>query len=114
MPTKVEIPASFSRDLRRLARKYPKIVDLVDSLVAQLREDQRPGVKLIGTGYNLYKVRLANPSAGRGKSGGFRVIYYVKFTDRILMVTVYSKTEEKDLSPERIRQILQNLKSPDE
>lgn len=75
----------------------------------QLENDERPGDKLAGTGYDLYKVRLANPSARRGKSGGFRVIYYVQFVDSVQLVTIYSKTEKSDISAERIRRAIAEI-----
>jgi len=50
-------------------------------------------------------VRLPNRAARRGKSGGFRVIYYVQFSDRVTLLTIYSKTDETDLSIAEIRQL---------
>lgn len=59
MPTKVNVPAPFVRELRRLAKKYPAVVK-------QLKADERPGDKIPRVGVDVYKVRLANPSAKRG------------------------------------------------
>ena len=42
----------------------------------------------------VYKVRIANTSTKSGKSGGFRVIYYLKTADRIYLVTIYSKKDD--------------------
>jgi len=57
----------------------------------------------------VYKVRLPNPSAQRGKSGGFRVIYYVKLADAVMLVTIYSKTEQTDISADELRRLLDDL-----
>jgi mRNA-degrading endonuclease RelE of RelBE toxin-antitoxin system len=54
-----------------------------------------------------YKVRLPNPSAGRGKRGGFRVVYYIKRADIVLMLTIYNKTQRSDIAPEQIRRIIE-------
>jgi len=35
------------------------------------------------------KVRLRNSDAQRGKSGGYRVIYYLKTKAKIILVTIY-------------------------
>jgi mRNA-degrading endonuclease RelE of RelBE toxin-antitoxin system len=44
------------------------------------------------------KLRFA--PKGRGKSGGFRVIYYVLTDDEpILALLLYGKNEQSDLSP---------------
>jgi hypothetical protein len=50
------------------------------------------------------KARMA--LAGRGKSGGGRVIYYVYAGQTIYMMTAYPKNERDDLSPEQRKAIL--------
>ena len=112
MPTKVNVPAPFLRELRRLAKKYPAVVGQFEKLAQQLKNDERPGDKIPRVGHDVYKVRLANPSARRGKSGGFRVIYYVQLVDSVLLLTIYSKTEQIDVSPEEIRRIVEELLPP--
>lgn len=77
MTTRVELHASFKKDLKLLARKYRAVLNELDDLVTELEVGKRPGDKIPNVGYDVYKVRLAIPSAGRGKRGGFRVIYYV-------------------------------------
>ncbi|MEQ8676350.1 MAG: type II toxin-antitoxin system RelE/ParE family toxin [Aggregatilineales bacterium] len=109
MPTKVNIPPIVQKEIKHLKRKYPSVVGEVRKLVIKLEADERPGDKIPGVGYDVYKVRLPNPSAKRGKSGGFRAIYYVQLADRVIMVTLYSKTEQTDISPEEISRILQDL-----
>jgi hypothetical protein len=39
-----------------------------------LKAGQLPGDQIPNLAHNVYKVRLPNRSAGKGKSGGFRVI----------------------------------------
>ncbi len=54
-----------------------------------------------GTG-GLRKIRWG--AEGRGKSGGLRVIYYrVVERDTILMLYLYAKAEQDDLSPSQAR-----------
>jgi mRNA-degrading endonuclease RelE of RelBE toxin-antitoxin system len=60
----------------------------------------------------VYKVRLKNPSASKGKSGGFRAIYYVQLADLVVLLTIYSKTEQVDIPAEAIQDIINDL--PDE
>ncbi len=114
MATKVSLPEPFKRDLKKLARKYPKVIDSVDTLIGTLESDERPGDKIPQVGYDVYKVRLGNPSARRGKRGGFRIIYYVQLADSVILLTVYSKTEKNDITPEEIRRLLQELLSSDD
>ena len=107
MPTKVEIGDTFNRQLRRLARKYPSVADTVDHLIAQLESDDRPGAKLTGLGYQVYKVRLPNRSARRGKSGGFRVIYQERSGRLVLLLLIFSKTERADISDDVIIRVIE-------
>jgi mRNA-degrading endonuclease RelE of RelBE toxin-antitoxin system len=103
MPTIVRGIDPFDRKLRRLAKKYPKVIDTVEKLITDLENDARPGDKIPNVGYDVYKVRLENLSANRGKSGGFRVIYYVRLADKVFLLTIYSKTEETDMPLNDIR-----------
>ncbi len=63
-----------------------------------------------GTG-GVRKYRVAR--AGRGKSGGVRVIYYC-WTDRALfLIDVYAKNEKSDLSKaekNKLRKLIAELK----
>jgi len=54
----------------------------------------------------VFKARVKNSSAQKGKRGGYRVIYYLKTKDQILLVTMYSKSEQADIAASEIRDIL--------
>lgn len=109
MPTKVNVPPPFLKDLKKLAKKYPTVLKEFKKLSQQLKDDERPGDKIPNVGYDVYKVRLANPSAKRGKSGGFRVIYYVQLVDNVYLLSIYSKTQQTNISPEAIKQALEEI-----
>jgi hypothetical protein len=42
----------------------------------------------------------------RGKSGGFRVIYYLRTETHTFLLTIYIKTEREDISAEEILQLI--------
>ncbi|MBZ0321375.1 MAG: type II toxin-antitoxin system RelE/ParE family toxin [Anaerolineae bacterium] len=107
MATKVDYAARFEGELRRLRRKYKGMTDELAGLVALLKDDERPGDKIPQVGYDVYKVRLKNPSAGKGKSGGFRVIYYVRLADAVVLLTIYSKTQQTDIAIAEIRRVIE-------
>jgi mRNA-degrading endonuclease RelE of RelBE toxin-antitoxin system len=57
---------------------------------------------LIPGGGGLRKIRWG--AKGRGKRGGFRVIYYwVVKQDRILMLFLYAKNEQDDLTAAQLK-----------
>lgn len=106
MPTKIDTPDEFLKQLTRLERKYGDILPEFHKLLVQLRNDERPGDLIPHTGHAVYKVRLKNPSAQRGKRGGFRVIYYVRLSNRVMLLTIYSKTQQSDISPKEIKRLI--------
>lgn len=58
---------------------------------------------IVGSG-GIRKVRWR--SAGQGKSGGVRVIYYWAVSqDKLLMLSIYGKNEQANLSPDQIRKL---------
>ena len=113
MPTTVSVPPEFLKAIKRLKRSYPAVTGEVRKLVRRLEHDERPGNKISGAQSNLYKARLPNPSAQRGKSGGFRVIYYLLLSDRVILVTIYSKSQQVDINPARLRRLLDAIDPSD-
>ncbi|MFA5803903.1 MAG: type II toxin-antitoxin system RelE/ParE family toxin [Melioribacteraceae bacterium] len=63
--------------------------------------------KIISGSGGLRKIRWS--IAGKGKSGGVRIIYYwFKTKEIVLMLLIYSKNEQDDLSSEQLK-ILKSL-----
>jgi mRNA-degrading endonuclease RelE of RelBE toxin-antitoxin system len=96
----------FKRNVRTLAKKYPHIRSDVQPFIDQIQSGELIGDKVKETGYAIFKVRIRNGDVSRGKSGGYRAIYYLKTPTMIILVTIYSKNEQSDISPARIRKIL--------
>jgi mRNA-degrading endonuclease RelE of RelBE toxin-antitoxin system len=96
----------FKRNVRALAKKYPHIRSDVQPLIDQLQRGEWIGDQVQGTGYTIFKARIRNSDISRGKSGGYRAIYYLKTQTAIVLITIYSKTEQSDISPAKIRKIL--------
>jgi len=97
---------SFSKDVKKLYKKYRNIVDDLKVLEEELHSDPKSGVEL---GNNCYKVRLRNSSVPTGKSGGFRVIYYyLDDKDNLYLMAMYSKSELENISDDRLIEILKH------
>jgi mRNA-degrading endonuclease RelE of RelBE toxin-antitoxin system len=63
---------------------------------------------IIPGGGGLRKARWS--AKGHGKRGGVRVIYYwVKIQDRILMLLIYAKAEQDDLTPDQLKVLRQMI-----
>ncbi len=87
-----------------------RVIRLLDDesyrlLQTDLLHDPERGVLLRGSG-GLRKLRWALP--GRGKRSGVRIIYYwADAHGRLLMLLIYGKNEQDDLSAEQVRQLRQ-------
>ena len=107
MSSKIVVLPEFAKEVKRLAKKYKQIKADLQHLSEALEEDPRTGTALAG---NCYKIRLVNSSVPTGKRGGFRVIYY--FVDEldgmIYLISIYSKTEQSNISEEKIIDILRS------
>ena len=91
MPLAVISTPEFDRDIKKLKKSYHAVVETVRELILQLENGERPGNQIQEVGLTVYKVRLPNRSARRGKSGGFRVYYLVRPADRtasIALITI--------------------------
>ncbi|MEW6030859.1 MAG: type II toxin-antitoxin system RelE/ParE family toxin [Chloroflexota bacterium] len=102
----VAFTPEFKRNLRTLAKKYPHIRSDVQPIIEQIQRGEFVGDQVKGIGYTIFKLRIRNSDISRGKSGGYRVIYYLKTATAVILVTIYSKTEQSDISAATIRKIL--------
>ncbi len=68
------VTANFEREAKKLLKKYPSLKQEFFDLSEKLRHNPGLGVKL---SHNVYKIRVAVKSKGKGKRGGLRMITYV-------------------------------------
>jgi hypothetical protein len=55
-------------------------------------------------GKNCYKIRIAITSKGKGKSGGARLITYVRITkNKVFLLDIYDKSEQADISNKELQ-----------
>jgi mRNA-degrading endonuclease RelE of RelBE toxin-antitoxin system len=102
----VEASSTFNRNLRKLAKKYRSIHNDIQPIIEQLEQGQLPGDQIPGVGYAVFKLRVRNSDTQKGKSGGYRLIYYVKTTMGIILLTLYTKSEQVDIAAEDIWNII--------
>jgi mRNA-degrading endonuclease RelE of RelBE toxin-antitoxin system len=96
----------FKRNLRQLAKKYRRIKTDIQPLLTDLEAGKTPGDQIPGLDVVIYKVRVRNSDSAKGKSGGYRIIYQKITNLTAILITIYSKTEQADISLEEIRTII--------
>ena len=103
MNYKVSSIPIFDKQAKRLAKKYPSLKNDLAQLITTLIKEPQQGVSL---GNNFYKVRLAVTSKGKGKSGGARLITYVKiFETTVFLTSIYDKSDKSTISERELEQI---------
>jgi mRNA-degrading endonuclease RelE of RelBE toxin-antitoxin system len=103
--------SEFKRNIRQLAKKYRRIKSDIQPVIDSLSQGQTPGDQIPNVNYEAYKVRAKNSDSAKGKSGGYRIIYERTLDGKIVLVTIYSKTEQSDIAPHEIRQIIEEFDS---
>jgi mRNA-degrading endonuclease RelE of RelBE toxin-antitoxin system len=109
----VYFSSEAKRALRDLAKRFRHIRFDLDPTVARLEAGEVIGDRVPGTGPSVYKARLPNSDAVRGKSGGYRLIYHTGPSGDVFLVTIYSKSDRADVSAEFVRRVLEEYEGPD-
>jgi len=102
----VEYTPEFKRNLRALAKKYRHIRSDLRPVIDQLCAGEVIGDQIPKTRYAIFKVRVRNSDIQKGKRSGYRLIYHLMTPTSIILVTIYSKLDQADISAEQIRRIL--------
>lgn len=98
--------SEFKRNIRQLGKKYRHIREDIQFLIDQLLVGETPGDQVQQAGYTVFKVRVNNSDINKGKRSGYRVIYYLQTPQAVILVTVYSKTEQSDIPSATIRRLI--------
>ena len=99
----------FKTRLRTLIKRYRSIRTDLKPLLDELQSGNFIGDQIPGTGYTVFKVRLKNSDIQKGKSGGYRVIYQLSGDTYILLVVIYSKSDQDDIPANQIRDIIDGV-----
>ncbi|MCU0418204.1 MAG: type II toxin-antitoxin system RelE/ParE family toxin [Cyclobacteriaceae bacterium] len=100
---------NFEKKLKRLSKRYRSIRSDLLPIVEQLASKPFLGTPI---SKDCFKVRVGITSKGRGKSGGARLITYVRYTKRrVFLLDIYDKSEQATLSKKELSWLI-NLLSP--
>ena len=102
----IELSANFKKEAKRLSKKYPSLKFELEVLFSELEKNPKLGTPL---GNDIYKIRLSIASKNKGKSGGARVLSFVKVTvTTVLLFSIYSKSEVDNLTDKEIKELIKN------
>ena len=94
----------FQRLFKKLAKKYPSLKADLQQLINLLSKNPTSGANL---GHNLYKIRMAISSKGKGKSGGARVVTFLLTDEKeVFLIHIYDKSQLDNLTKDQILDLL--------
>lgn len=102
----IRLTVEFQRKIRTLSKKYRQIQRDIGEILAQLQAGSFVGDRLSGIGYEVFKVRVKNSDIKKGKSAGYRLIYWLHSATEIVLLDIYSKSEQDDIEAKEIQRIV--------
>ncbi len=96
----------FKKNLKILAKKYPHIKQDLAAVIEQLSTNKIIGDRISQTGLAIFKLRIANTDTQKGKSAGYRLLYWLKTPEKTVLLTIYSKSERGNITTNEIKQII--------
>jgi mRNA-degrading endonuclease RelE of RelBE toxin-antitoxin system len=110
----IRLTPEFQRKLRTLAKKYRQVQADIHPIFEQLQLGVFLGDQIPGIGSTVMKVRLKNSDIQKGKSGGYRLIYWISSPELIVLLDIYSKSDQQDIEVGEIRQIIKAFNTQSE
>ena len=102
----IEFPA-FTKRLLALAKD--RADDVLLEIQSDLLENPNRGPVIEGTA-GVRKARVADPTRGKGKSGGFRYMYYyIEQDGEIYLLLIFNKNEQADLTSSQKKTLKQAI-----
>ena len=107
MSVKIIITDNFAKEAKKLLKKYKSLKDYLQGLEKALEKDPHQGVQIKE---QVYKVRLAIKSKGKGKSGGARVITFLiadkpaesDYGFEVYLLSIYDKSSAANIPPKKL------------
>jgi mRNA-degrading endonuclease RelE of RelBE toxin-antitoxin system len=112
--TQVFVADEFKRLALNLEKRYRTLRLDLQPLIEQLQNGDFPGDQISGTSYTVYKVRVKNSTIRKGKSGGYRVIYQILSPNAVVLLYLYSKSDQDDVAAADLQSIIEKFQAPPE
>lgn len=99
----------FERKIKRLAKKYKSLPSDIQPIIEELYENPTLGTAI---GKDCYKIRISITSKGKGKSGGARIITYVRVVKKnVFLLDIYDKSEQANISDKEMLFLIEMLQN---
>jgi hypothetical protein len=103
----VILTENFKKEAKPLIKKFASLKKELDELFTELETNPTLGTPI---GNDIYKIRLAIASKNKGKSGGARIMSFVKVIDAVvLLFSIYNKGDKDNISDNEIQELLKGF-----
>lgn len=100
----------FEKNVRKLIKKYRHIKKDFLPFLQALESGELIGDSIPGFNNKIFKARIPSSDQRKGKSGGFRLIYYVVLKNKtIFLLAMYAKAKQSDIRKDVIQNIVDQL-----
>lgn len=86
----------------------------IQPTIAQLEIGDFVGNQIAGTGNTVFKVRIRNSDIQKGKSGGYRLIYQLESNTIVILLLIYSQSDQEDVTAEEIKSAIGEFQKEDD
>jgi len=98
---------TFERKVKKLSKKYRSIILDLAQIIDELSVNPTLGTPL---GKDCYKIRVAITSKGKGKSGGARLITFIRVSrETVYLLDLYDKSEQDTISDNELKLLIDLL-----
>ncbi len=110
MSFNVVVTPDFSKEAKRLSKKYPSFKKDFSDFLNSIKENPLQGAELYP---GIRKIPMQIKSKGKGKSGGARIITYNVLVDEasgeIILLLLYDKEDASTVKVDTVKKIIQEL-----
>lgn len=110
MRYKIVYSDSLKKNIKDYEKKYRNVKADLKGTIRELLENPYVGDE-IPEGYEVRKLRVRNREARKGKSGGYRLIYYIQDEAEavIYLLLLYAKSDRSNVTVKELRNLLGEL-----
>jgi len=110
MSYSIVLTRSFKKSIKRLKKRFRHVKDDVRVAIQVLLQSPQLGVVIPGSS-GIRKLRVRNTDLPKGKSSGYRLLYYVEDqpTPTIYLLLLYAKSDREDVTRRELQQLLDEL-----
>ena len=98
----------FQKRFKKLKKRYRHIKKDIQPLLMKLQEGELIGNQMTGVSQTVFKARAKNSDIPTGKSGGYRLIYQVINNQIVLLLVIYAKSDQTNVTSSEIEEIIKD------